>query len=172
MRYTYIHIYAILSISIYFLTIRYITYKKLNPETSLPACRRNRANKTGHSRRPPPQGYPKTLQQILRADRAVFTKLIQQGISLWEDAIISVLSSYDVGFHLMPLPKPVQPSPPPKSDPVKQQDQWWSPNQYQQYHRWNPYKRNKGNKRKGKGSHKRIGQTYRQTPTIVVYASG
>ena len=65
--------------------------------------------------------------------------------------IVNALSSYDVGFHLMPLPKPVQPSPPPKSDPVKQQDQWWNPNQY---HRWNPYKGNKGHKGKVKGFQK------------------
>ena len=71
-----------------------------------------------------------------------------------DDSIINALSSYDVGFHLMPWPKPVQPSPPPKSDPAKQQDQWWNPNQYQHYHRWNPYKGSKGNKGKGKRSHK------------------
>ena len=66
----------------------------------------------GHSRRSPPQGYQKTtLQQILRADRAVFTKLIQDGVSLRRDNIsgdlpmddaINALSSYEVGFHLMP----------------------------------------------------------------------
>ena len=71
----------------------------------------------GHARRSPPQGYQKTtLQQILRADRAVFTKMIQDCVPLrrdtttgdhpMDDAIINALSSYEVGFHLMPLPQP------------------------------------------------------------------
>ena len=102
----------------------------------------------GHSRRPPPQGYQKTtLQQVLRADRGVFTKLIQDNIGLRRDAttgdlpmdeaIINALSSYDVGFHLMPLPKPSHPTPPPKADPVKLNDQWTNP--YNQFYRWSPY---------------------------------
>ena len=114
----------------------------------------------GHFRRSPPQGYQKaTLQQILRADRAVFTKLIQHGVSLrrdnisgdlpTDDAIINALSSYEVGFHLMPLPKPSQPTPAPQADPVKLNDQWM--NQYSQYNRWSPYKGHKGHKRTGKG---------------------
>ena len=88
----------------------------------------------GHARRSPPQGYQKTtLQQILRADRAVFTKMIQDCVPLRRDtttgdlpmdqAIINALSSYEVGFHLMPLPKQAHPTPPPKADPVKQQEQ-------------------------------------------------
>ena len=114
----------------------------------------------GHSRRPPPQGYQKTtLQQVLRADRAVFTKLIQDNVGLrrdtttgdlpMDDAIISALSSYDVGFHLMPLPKPSHPTPPPKADPVKLNDQWTNP--YNQFYHWSPYKAHKGGKGKGKG---------------------
>ena len=40
----------------------------------------------GHARRSPPQGYQKTtLQQILRADRAVFTKMIQDCVPLRRD---------------------------------------------------------------------------------------
>ena len=121
----------------------------------------------GHSRRPPPQGYQKTtLQQILRADRAVFTKLIQDGVSLRRDAttgelpmdeeIMNALSSYEVGFHLMPLPKPAQPTAGPKADPVKVNDQWQGPHNqwqgpYNQYNRWSPYKGHKGHKGKGKG---------------------
>ena len=114
----------------------------------------------GHSRRPPPQGYQETtLQQVLRADRAVFTKLIQDNIGLRRDAttgdlpmdqaIINALSSYDVGFHLMPLPKPSHPTPPPKADPVKLNDQWTNP--YNQFYRWSPYKGHEGGKGKGKG---------------------
>ena len=113
----------------------------------------------GHSRRPPPQGYQKTtLQQVFRADRAVFTKLIQDNVGLRRDAttgdlprdeaIISALSSYDVGFHLMPLPKPANPTPSPKAHPAKVNDQWTNP--YNQFYRWSPYKGHKG-KGKGKG---------------------
>ena len=114
----------------------------------------------GHSRRLSPQGYQKTtLQQVLRADRAVFTKLIQDNVGLrrdtttgdlpMDDAIISALSSYDVGFHLMPLPKLSHPTPPPKADPVKLNDQWTNP--YNHFYRWSPYKGHKGGKGKGKG---------------------
>lgn len=111
----------------------------------------------GHSRRSPPQGYQKTtLQQILRADRAVFTKLIQDNISLRRDshtgilpmdgALMDALSSYDVGFHLMPLPKPAQPA---KEDKSK-----WQQDQHYQYDRSGPYKGHKGHKGKGKGKSK------------------
>ena len=115
----------------------------------------------GHARRSPPQGYLKTtLQQILRADRAVFTKLIQDGVSVrrdtvtgdlpMDDALINALASYDVGFHLMPLPKPSHPSPPPKADAARpSNDQWVNANQY---NRWSPYKGHKGHKAKGKGT--------------------
>ena len=105
----------------------------------------------GHSRRPPPQGYQKTtLQQVLRVDRAVFTKLIQDSVSLrrdaitgdlpMDDAMISALSSYEVGFHLMPLPKPSHPTPAPKADPVKLNDQWTNPitNSIVRVHRSSP----------------------------------
>ena len=113
----------------------------------------------GHARRPPAQGYQKTtLQQILRADRAVFTKLIQDSVSLRRgtitgdlpmgEAIISALSSYEVGFHLMPLPKQANPTPAPKADLAKQHDQWVNPSPY---NRWSPYKGHKGHKGKGKG---------------------
>ena len=113
----------------------------------------------GHARKSPPQGYQKTtLQQILRADRAVFTKMIQDSVSLRRDAttgdlpmdeaIISALSSYEVGFHLMPLPKQAHPVPTPKTDPPRQHGQFF--NLYQ-YNRWGPYKGHKGHKGKGKG---------------------
>ena len=113
----------------------------------------------GHARKSPPQGYQKTtLQQILRAERAVFTKMIQDSVSLRRDtttgdlpmdeAIINALSSYEVGFHLMPLPKQAHPTPTPKADPVKQQEQFFN---HYQYNRWSPYKGHKGHKGKGKG---------------------
>ena len=96
--------------------------------------------------------------EILRADRAVFTKLIQDSVSLrrdnitgdlpMDDAIISALSSYEVGFHLMPVPKQANPTPAPKADPARQHDQWVN---LSPYNRWSPYKGHKGHKGKGKG---------------------
>ena len=62
----------------------------------------------------PPQNYVKpTLQQVLRADRAVFTKLIQDetpvrraadGTLPLDTALIAALNHPDAAYHLMPLP--------------------------------------------------------------------
>lgn len=70
----------------------------------------------GHMRRDAPANYCKpTLQQVLRADRAVFAKLIQEDVLVRRDAannqpvsdaLVPALNSYDVGFRLIPLPKP------------------------------------------------------------------
>ncbi len=93
----------------------------------------------------PPQNYVKpTLQQVLRADRAVFTKLIQDGTSVrraadgtlpLNKALMDALNHPDAAYHLMPLPKPA--SAPPKPDPPRndgrQHDQW---NNYNRYSRW------------------------------------
>ena len=70
----------------------------------------------GHLRSEPPEGYVRpSLQQILRADREVFLTMIRRDVNVrrgaddvlqMDDEIINALRSYDVGFHLMPLPKP------------------------------------------------------------------
>ncbi|CAK9024126.1 Uncharacterized protein SCF082_LOCUS16483, partial [Durusdinium trenchii] len=69
-----------------------------------------------HLRNDPPAGYNKpTLQQVLKADRQTFMKLIQDDVPVRRDSmnvlaldnqLLAALSSYDVGFHLLPLPKP------------------------------------------------------------------
>ena len=110
----------------------------------------------------PPQNYVKpTLQQVLRADRAVFTKLIQDGTSVrraadgtlpLDKALIDALNHPDAAYHLMPLPKPA--SAPPKPDPPKndgrQHDQWNSYNRYSRWERTGFHKQRHG-KGKGKG---------------------
>ena len=95
----------------------------------------------GHLHRDPPSGFSRpTLQQILKADRAVFTKLIQDNVPVRRDPMTNVLaldteleaalSHYDVAFNLIPLPKqpagkpeaPKQPqSNPPRFQPYAQQ---------------------------------------------------
>ena len=83
-------------------------------------------------RREPPAGFAKpTIQQVLRADRAVFTKLIQDNVSVRRDpvtndlpldaALHEALSDYDVAFHLIPLPKAAQPAAPDRKPPVNNQ---------------------------------------------------
>ena len=69
-----------------------------------------------HLRTEPPEGYVKpTLQQVLKADRQVFLTLIWQDVSVrrrdddtleMDAQIMEALKTYEVGFHLMPLPKP------------------------------------------------------------------
>lgn len=106
-----------------------------------------------HLHRDPPATFAKpTLQQILKADRAVFTKLIQAGVSVRRDPVTNVLpldaaleatlSDYDVAFNLMPLPKVSAPPSVPKSDHIRPR-----------MHKAQPYggKGGKG-KSKGKGS--------------------
>ena len=70
---------------------------------------------TGHLRMDPPQNYMRpTLQQILKADRQVFMYLIRVGVQLkrlpdntldLDNKLLEALHSYEVGFHLLPLPK-------------------------------------------------------------------
>ena len=70
----------------------------------------------GHLRTDPPEGYVKpTLQQLLKADRQVFLTMIRKDVRVrrredntleMDTEIIAALQSYEVGFHLMPLPKP------------------------------------------------------------------
>jgi hypothetical protein len=55
-----------------------------------------------------------TLQQLLEADRQVFLTMIRKDVNVrrrpddtleMDTEIMSALQSYEVGFHLMPLPK-------------------------------------------------------------------
>ena len=73
---------------------------------------------TSHLRLDPPQNYSRpTLQQVLKADRQVFMYLIRVGAQLkrlpdntldLDVKLLEALQSYEVGFHLLPLPKPAQ----------------------------------------------------------------
>ena len=73
---------------------------------------------TSHLRLDPPQNYSRpTLQQVLKADRQVFLYLIRVGAQLkrlpdntldLDVKLLEALQSYEVGFHLLPLPKPAQ----------------------------------------------------------------
>ena len=70
-----------------------------------------------HLRKDPPQGYMKTsIQQFLRADRAVWAKIIEDNVSVRRDvtgqrpldtAVPASLHSPKIAFHLVPLPKPI-----------------------------------------------------------------
>ena len=70
---------------------------------------------TSHLRVDLPTGYTRpTLQQILKADRQVFMYLIRIGAQLkrlpdnqldLDSQLFQALQSYEVGFHLLPLPK-------------------------------------------------------------------
>lgn len=68
-----------------------------------------------HLRRDPVEGYARvTLQQVLRADRCAWTKLIEAGTPIrrnnlgvlpLDTQLIAALEAYDVAFNLVPLPK-------------------------------------------------------------------
>ena len=114
-----------------------------------------------HLRTEPPEGYVKTtLQQLLKADRQVFLTMIRQDVSVrrqeddtlaMDSAIMAALQSYEVGFHLMPLPKP-------KATDAKaqqantgspsNQSSTWVPRGSQPYHKGQFKGKSKG---KGKG---------------------
>ena len=63
-----------------------------------------------------PTGYVKTsLQQVLKADRTAFVSLIRDNVPVrrgpdnilqCDGALMAAFKSYEVGFHLLPLPKP------------------------------------------------------------------
>lgn len=69
----------------------------------------------GHLRHEAPEGYVKpSLQQLLKADRQVFMIMIRNDVSVrrspadileMDDAIFIALRDYEVGCHLLPLPK-------------------------------------------------------------------
>ena len=108
-----------------------------------------------HLRNDAPEGYTKTtLQQVLRADREVFMHMIQRDVSMrrspdntlaMDTAILEAVSSYEVGFHLMPLPKKVEKAEP-KQQPASLYGGWQSGRRNPQQ----PYAKGSG-KTKGKG---------------------
>ena len=67
----------------------------------------------------PPENFLQvTIQQVMRADRQVFMFMIKEDVSLrrlpdntlqMDTMIIEALRSYEVSFHLVPLPKTVAP---------------------------------------------------------------
>ena len=79
---------------------------------------------TSHLRMDPPQNYSRpTLQQILKADRQVFMYMIRVGVQLkrlpnntldMDTKLFEALQSYEVGFHLLPLPKSTGRADPPQ----------------------------------------------------------
>ena len=108
-----------------------------------------------HLRTEAPDGYVKTTLQQL-ADRQVFLTMIRKDVNVrrrpddtleMDTEIMSALQSYEVGFHLMPLPKakvaevkqPSQPSTPGQSN----QSSNWQPRGSQPYYKGSP----KGNQR-------------------------
>ena len=70
---------------------------------------------TSHLRNEPPPNYVRpSLPQILKADRQVFLWLMRNGVDLKRQPdnsleldmkMLQALESYEVGFHLLPLPK-------------------------------------------------------------------
>lgn len=120
-----------------------------------------------HLRNEPPSGYVKPgIQQILRADRQSFTKVIRDGVNVrrnssgaleMDEVLMRALNSAEVSFHLLPLPKPQSlPNNPPKP-------QWTTDFRQQHDWRWQPYgkgkdhskgKSRKGDKGKGKSKGK------------------
>ena len=110
-----------------------------------------------HLRNDAPEGYTKTtLQQVLRADREVFMHMIQRDVSMrrlpdntlaMDTAILAAVASYEVGFHLMPLPKKTEKAEP-KTQPSSSYGGW----QYGRRNQQQPYGKGPGKtKTKGKG---------------------
>ena len=106
-----------------------------------------------HLRGEAPEHFSKpTLQQLLKADRQVFMQMIKDDVAVrrlpdntlqMDTAIFEALGTYEVGFHLIPLPK--APKPAPVYGPPKKQS--WFDDDAAVFH---PYHKGKG-KGKGKG---------------------
>ena len=119
-----------------------------------------------HLRKDPVEGYTKvSLQQVLRADRATWTRLIEANTQIRRDAVghlpldtelIRSLEAYDVAFNLVPLPKASTPTIV-KADPKNDKSQfdrhhWYNADRYNDRGFWKqgPYHQHHG-KGKGKG---------------------
>ena len=92
-----------------------------------------------------------SLQQVLRADRAAWTRLIEVNTPIRRDAaghlpldteLIRALEAYDVAFNLVPLPKAAVPTLV-KSDLKEHkqtyhsdQNQWYQPERFHDRGHW------------------------------------
>ena len=111
-----------------------------------------------HLRLDPLENFMKvTIQQVMRADRQVFMFMIKEDVSLRrlldntfqvDTMIMEALRSYEVSFHLVPLPRPKTAAPLVKT--IKDGGAWnidqehWTPAVA-------PYGKGKGKGKKGKG---------------------
>ena len=105
-----------------------------------------------HLRADPPMKV--TIQQVMRADRQVFMFMIKEDVSLrrlpdntlqMDTMIMEALKSYEVSFHLVPLPKTATPLVKTPRDGAWNSDQDpWTPGVA-------PYHKGKGKGKKGKG---------------------
>lgn len=118
---------------------------------------------TSHLRMDAPQNYVRpSLQQILKADRQVFMYLIRVGAQLkrlpdntldLDQKLFQALQSYEVGFHLLPLPKAAsRPDSPPSAAAGGNHQQPGKGGSWQ-HQRSHPYK-GKGSQSGGKGKSK------------------
>ena len=123
---------------------------------------------TSHLRVDAPTGYLRpSLPQLLKADRQVFLYLIRVGVELkrlpnnlldMDQKIMDALHSYEVGFHLLPLPKaaPKTEPQPTNAAPQGQGDgkgSWksWQNNRSHPYKPKGGYGGGKGKQKGGKG---------------------
>jgi len=111
-----------------------------------------------HLRKDPVEGYSRvSLQQILRADRAAWTRLIETGVPVrrnhagqlpLDTELIAALESYDVAFNLVPLPKA-----PPKPDWREHKSSYnadrWNDKQYWKKAPYHGHGKGSGKNRKG-----------------------
>ena len=90
-----------------------------------------------HLRGDAPENFSKTtLQQVLKADRQVFLEMIKNDVAVrrqpdntlqMDTAIFNALGAYEVGFHLIPLPKiPKTTHPAPPTYVPTRNQQWYN----------------------------------------------
>ena len=111
-----------------------------------------------HLRNDAPEGYNKTtLQQVLKADRETFMRMIQKDVSVrrlpdnaleMDTAVFEAMSSYEVGFCLMPLPKKQEIKVETKRVEATSSYNSWGHQRAEAFH---PYSKSKGKGKKGKG---------------------
>ena len=115
----------------------------------------------GHLRKDPVEGYCKvSLQQMLRADRDAWTRIIEAGCAIRRDAagalpldteLIRSLESYEVAFNLVPLPKPSSANPSKNEWRENKDYRPWQQYDRRQHQYWNKPYHNPGGKGRGKG---------------------
>lgn len=134
---------------------------------------------TSHLRQEPPPNYSRpTLPQVLKADRQVFLFLIRTGVDLkrlpdgkldMDAKIFKALESYEVGFHLLPMPKATGKAEVQSSASSPAQPAWNAgKGGNQPWRRWQPYNKGKGKSSwtsKGKGG-KSMGQGLLPRPLL------